>query len=542
MIGLTRRELVAGSAALVAGRAGAHPSRRSVLPTWQSLSEHFRTPDWFRDAKLGIWAHWGPQCVPEWGDWYARKMYQQGNPFYEHHLKTYGHPSQHGFIDFLGQWRADRWDPAQLVQRFKQAGARYVVAMANHHDNFDMFASRHHPWNSTRIGPKRDIVGIWEKLVRAEGLRFGVSNHSAHSWHWLQVAYGYDPEGPRKGVRYDAFRLRRVDGRGTFWEGLDPQQLYGGPSMVPLDGIPSIKAMDEWHLANERHWWETVPANNQRFARQWLARQLDLVQRYRPDLVYFDNEGLPLEHYGLAATAQFYTQTMGPHGLEGVVTGKKLSVAQREAITEDVERGFAPDIRRTHWQTCTCLGDWHYDRKIFINRSYKTAPQVIQRLLDVVSKNGNLLLSVPMRGDGSIDSEEQAVLDAMARWIATNGEAIYGSRPWQRYGEGPTELGTGEAPEFTAQDVRFTVRDGVLYAALLAWPRGPVRISSLALGASPVGAARVSLLGSGQMEFRQTGQGLEVTLPDPSRGQFVPVLRIEGSGIAPFDSRISSSA
>jgi alpha-L-fucosidase len=428
MLNLSRRQLVAGSAALAAGRLRASPPA-PVQPTWESLSQHFRSPDWFRDAKLGLWAHWGPQCVPEWGDWYARKMYQQGSPFYEHHLKTYGHPSRHGFIDFIGQWRADKWDPQRLVQRFKQAGAKYVVAMANHHDNFDLWDSRYHPWNSTRIGPKRNIVGGWERAVRAEGLRFGLSNHSAHAWHWMQAAYGYDPEGPMKGVRYDAFRLRKADGRGKFWQGLDPQALYTGPSMVPPDGIGSIKAMDEWHVANDRHWWETVPKANPGFAPNWLARQLDLVRRYRPDLVYFDNEGLPLEQFGLDATAQFYNQAIGTEGLQGVVTGKKLSPDQRKAITEDVERGFAPDIRREPWQTCTCLGDWHYDRKIYESRSYKCAPQVIQRLLDVVSKNRNLLLSVPIRGDGSIDSEEEAVLDGMAGWLSANGAAIYGSRP-----------------------------------------------------------------------------------------------------------------
>lgn len=538
MSSISRRGLL-GTSALLGAAPLAARAPAPVQASWESLSAHFRTPDWFRDAKLGIWSHWGPQCVPEWGDWYARKMYVQGNPFYDHHLKTCGHPADTGFIDIIGRWQADKWQPEALAARFKAAGARYLVSMANHHDNFDNFASQHHAWNSTRVGPRRDIVGTWAKVARAQGLRFGVSNHAAHAWHWLQAAYGYDPEGSRRGQRYDAFRLRKADGRGKYWQGLDPQMLYTGPSMVVPDGIVSIAAMDAWHLANDRKWTEAAPVNNPGFSRSWLARQVDLVRRYDPDLVYFDNEGLPLEQFGLEAAAQFYNQSIAQHGrLEGVLTCKKLDAAQRSAITEDVERGWSADIRPQPWQTCTCIGDWHYDRKIYDARSYKSAEQVIQRLCDVVSKNGNLLLSVPQRGDGSIDSEEEKVLEGMAAWTRINGEAIFASRPWRRFGEGPVRAVEGMMNEaktaaFSAQDVRFTVRGGALYAAFMAWPVGPVRIASLAAGASPVRAGRVSLLGGGSLPFTQGASGLELTLPERQAGAFVPVLRIEGEGIAP---------
>ncbi len=533
---LTRRGVL-GAGSLLGAAPLAARAPAAVSANWDSLAAQFRTPDWFRDAKLGIWSHWGPQCVPEWGDWYARKMYVQGNPFYDHHLKTYGHPADTGFIDIIGQWRADKWQPDMLAAKFKAAGARYLVSMANHHDNFDNFASRFHPWNSTRVGPRRDIVGTWAKVARAQGLRFGVSNHAAHAWHWLQAAYGYDPEGSRRDQRYDAFRLRKTDGRGKYWQGLDPQALYTGPSMVVPDGITSVAKMDEWHLANDRHWTEAAPTINPGFSRNWLARQIDLVRRYDPDLVYFDNEGLPLDQFGLDAAAQYYSHSITRHGrLEGVLTGKKLSASQRSAITEDVERGYSADIRPQPWQTCTCIGDWHYDRKIFDQRAYKTAEQVIQRLCDVVSKNGNLLLSVPQRGDGSIDAEEEKVLAGMTAWIAINGEAIFASRPWVRYGEGPVRPAEGmmneaKAGVFTSQDMRFTVREGRLYAAALVWPKERLRIASLAAGASPVRVGRVSLLGGGQLPFTQDGSGLRVTLPEPALGAFVPVLRIEGEGI-----------
>jgi len=531
---ITRRGLLAGgAAALAAAPTHARHSPGPVQPDWASLADHFRSPDWFRDAKLGLWSHWGPQCVPEFGDWYGRLMYMQGSPFYDHHLRTYGHPSRFGFMEFIPRWRAEKWQPETLVAKYKAAGAKYVVSMANHHDNLDMFASSHQPWNTTRVGPKRDIVGTWERAVRAAGLRFGVSNHGAHAWHWWQTAYGYDAEGPLKGVRYDAFRLRKADGKGKWWEGLDPQQLYTGPSMAAPDGIASIAAMNAWHDTHDGQWLETVPANNPGFAPNWLARQQELVEKYRPDLVYMDNYGLPLERFGLEAAAHYYNRSIAANGVVDVVlTGKKLSADQRRAITDDVERGFVEGIRAEPWQTCTCIGNWHYDRGLYERKGYKRAKQVVQRLLDVVSKNGNLLLSIPQRGDGSIDDEEEKVLDGMARWMAVNAQAIHGSRPWRRYGEGPARTGEGMHNEnetsFSAADIRFTTRGGALYAAVMDWPEGPVTIASLA----GVAVERVTLLGGGSLDFQRSDAGLRVTLPPPGPGGFVPVLRIEGGGIA----------
>ena len=187
-------------------------------PTWESLASQYQCPEWFRDAKFGIWAHWSAQCVPEQGDWYARKMYIQGDPDYEYHVAHYGHPSKSGFMEIDNLWRAEHWEPEKLMVLYKAAGAKYFVALANHHDNFDNYDSKYHAWNSVNVGPHRDIVGIWAKVARKQGLRFGVSNHSAHSWHWFQTAYGYDGEGPLAGVRYDAATLTKADGSGKWWD------------------------------------------------------------------------------------------------------------------------------------------------------------------------------------------------------------------------------------------------------------------------------------------------------------------------------------
>jgi alpha-L-fucosidase len=253
MNSLSRRHFL-GAAAAAAALPQAHAAPATFAPTWASLTDNYPTPDCFRDAKFGIWAHWSAQCVPEMGDWYARSMYLQGNWKYEHHLKTYGHPTQVGFIEMQNRWKADAWEPESLMDLYEKAGAKYFVALANHHDNFDAYDSKYHGWNSARVGPKRDIVGTWAKAARAKRLRFGVSNHSAHAWHWLQPAYGYDPEGPLAGQRYDAWRLTKADGGGKWWDGLDPQELCTNRNMVMPDSVTTIRTANEWHDQNDRAW------------------------------------------------------------------------------------------------------------------------------------------------------------------------------------------------------------------------------------------------------------------------------------------------
>ena len=546
---VSRRGLLgaAGAAGLIAGQAQAKAktakAKAPFQANWESLEANYKTPDWFRDAKFGIWAHWGPQCVPEFGDWYGRQMYQQGNPYYDHHVKTYGHPSEVGFMEFIKDWRVDKWDPDRLIGLYKGAGAKYFVSLANHHDNFDMFDSTYQPWNVTRLGPKRDVVGTWAKAARAQGLRFGVSNHSAHAWHWWQTAYGYDPEGPKQGVRYDAFRLRKEDGKGKWWDGYDPQELYTGPAgdFTPPDGITSIKAMQDYHDSHSGQWLETPPPNNPYYVKKWLARANDLVDKYRPDLVYYDDTTLPLEQAGLDATAHYYNQSYAWHGkLDVVATGKKLTDAQAHGITEDIERGFSDHLRAQPWQTCTCIGNWHYDRPLYERNGYKSAKSVLQRLTDVVSKNGNLLLSIPVRGNGEIDEKEEAILAELTAWMKVNGDAIFATRPWDIYGEGPFKvvegmLNEGDAKPFTFEDIRFTTKHGALYAIAMEWPADDSFVIHSLGTASPHNRGkveRVELLGHGApLSFTQDADGLKVKLPG-DRPAAMPALKIEGHGIA----------
>ena len=554
---VSRRGLIgaAAGAGLLAGAASARPAKSAkpsrtgpapFSPSWESFEANYTTPNWFRDAKLGIWAHWGPQCAPERGDWYGRQMYIEGNEYYDYHVKTYGHPSEFGFMDVINTWKVDRWDPQRLVGLYKKAGAKYFVQLACHHDNFDTYNSKYHDWNSTKLGPKRDIVGGWRPHVLDAGLRFGVSNHAAHAWHWWQTAYGYDAEGPKQGVRYDAFTRHKADGKGRWWDGYDPQELYTGPhsgpngSFVPPDGMTSIKAMNAFNDSHSGQWLETPPVNEPWYAKQWLLRQKDLVETYHPDYIYMDNQVMPLGDAGLEAVAHFYNANQAWNGsLEAVLTTNALSDQQARGVTCSVERGFSDRMRPSPWQTATCIGQWHYDRRIYENDGYKSAKQVIQRLIDTVAKNGNLLLSIPVRGNGEIDDKEEKVLAGMADWMAVNGEAIFATRPWDIYGEGPVvfsnaQFNEAQAAKLGAEDIRFTTKDGVLYALAEDWPdTGFMTIYSMAEG-SPHrkgNVERVELLGHGEpLKFEMGLSGLVVRLPD-ARPAFTPVLKIMGSGV-----------
>jgi len=538
---LNKRQLLKQGSALLAGAAlpgtawGADAIATGPFkPDWASLTSRYQAPDWFRDAKFGIWAHWSAQCVPEAGDWYARNMYLQGQKQYRHHLEHYGHPADTGFMEMNNRWKAENWRPEELLDLYVKAGARYFVSLANHHDNFDNFASRFHDWNCTRVGPKRDIVGTWARAARERGLKFGVSNHSAHAWHWFQPAYGYDPEGARAGERYDAFRLTKYDGKGKWWEGLDPQELYAGAVMPMPDGIRSIREADAFHESHDRVWNEDPPLANPAFVRMWWLRCKDLIDSYQPDLLYFDNTGLPLGQAGLDMAAHFYNSTLARAGALPVLNAKMLPEEHRAALVEDVERGFRSEVVPHPWQTDTCIGDWHYNRERFLDKSYMPADAVVHRLCDVVSKNGCLLLSIPVRGDGTIDEEEHKIVEGIASWTGRYGEAIFASRPWRLSGEGPTQVasgsfGEGKLKPFEAADIRFTTRGNTLFAMTLGKPAGSVAVKSLA----GVGAVkRVEVVGTpGPLAFRQDGEGLHVTIPDGASHDYGVALKIDGEGI-----------
>lgn len=460
-----------------------------------------RYPEWFTDGKLGIWAHWGPQSVPMEGDWYARQMYEEGSKDYEDHLKRFGHPSRKGYKDIVPLWKAERWDPDRLMRLYKAAGAKYFVSMGVHHDNFDLWNSTYHRWNAVKMGPHRDVVGEWQKAAHRYGLRFGVSEHLGASWTWFQMSHGADKQGPYAGVPYD---------------GNDPayEDLYH-PKALPGD----------------TGWYSTDP----RWHAEWFRRIKDLVDHYHPDLLYSDGP-LPFGSVGESLVAHFYNVTMR-HGVQqGVYTCKQPSEGR---WTQDVERGVLGGIQPYPWQTDTSIGDWFYNR----NWKYRDAAWVIHTLVDVVSKNGNLLINVVQRPDGSLDPEAEKVLADMADWMKTNGESIYGTRPWLVFGEGPTRARGGAFKEdfgFGAKDVRYAQKgDGTLYATLMG-PPAPGEATLISLGKHAGDTATihdVSLLGHpGRIAWRQDADGLHVTLPEGAYSEIATVLKISGSRLREFHS------
>ena len=477
-------------------------------PKWNSLT-NYQCPDWFRDAKFGIWAHWSAQSEPEQGDWYAQRMYLEGGDDYKYHLAHYGHPSTFGFKDVTREWKAEHFNPDQLLAFYKENGARYFMALAVHCDNFDNYNSKYQPWNSVNIGPHEDIIGAWSVAARKQGLRFGVSVHNGGwTWKWYEAAQRADTNGPQAGVPYDG-KLTKADGKGLWWDGFDPQDLYA------QNHPPGAKP-------------------DQAYCEKFCRRVTQLWDDYRPDLIYFDEGMLPMRYlhvsddYGLNLYAHFYNSSIQWHGRnEAVITAKILPPLQRRAIVYDIERGKAAAILPEPWQTDTCIGDWHYKRSIFEKHEYKTADKVILMLVDIVSKNGNLMLSVPVRADGTIDSDERKIVSDIGAWLKVNGEAIYGTRPWKIYGEGPAtaaqEKGhfdgvkdVGSKP-YTPEDIRFTSKGKELYAILLAWPaEGTVTIKSLAGPALhwPGKIGGVTLLGSTEaVKWTRDDSGLHCTLP-----------------------------
>jgi alpha-L-fucosidase len=469
-------------------------------PTWESLKQ-YRCPDWFRDAKLGIWAVWGPEAVPMQGDWYARQMYEEGSPHYQYHVAHYGHPSNFGYKDIIPLWKAERWDPERLMALYRKAGAKYFCVIAQHHDNFDCWNSRFHKWNSVNMGPKRDIVGQWKKAADKYGLRFGVTEHLGASFNWYSVTKRADKTGPLAGVPYDGADLRFAD-------------LY--------------------HAGNKdaEGWLDNVPET---WKLEWYNRIKDLVDSYRPDLLYSDS-GFPFDETGRRLVAHYYNQNLRDHHrkLEAVYTCKQ---DPQGMWVQDLERGIMGDIRAEPWQTDTCIGDWYYDVRLFEQHRYKSATLVLQMLADIVSKNGNLLLNLPPRPDGTLDSDELKILDELARWMPVNGEAIFGTRPWKVFGEGPSRVNSGGFNEgklrYTARDIRFTTRGGSLYALALGWPEdGRFVVRSLATSAGKV--RKVSLLGHrGKLAWEQTEAGLVVTMPEEKPCDHVFALRIIGTGLKP---------
>ncbi len=504
-------------------------------PTWDSLKQ-YQTPDWFRNAKFGIWAHWGPQCAPEDSDWYARNMYIQGHRQNVYHIAHYGPPSQFGFKDVIHTWKAEHWDPETLVALYKHTGAQYFVALADHHDNFDLWDSRYQTWNSVRVGPQKDLIAGWARAAHKQGLPFGVSVHAAHAWSWYEISQSSDKTGPLAGVPYDG-KLTKADGQGKWWDGLDPQDLYE-QRHSPSPNFDRPGAIhDRWD------WGNGVSQPDQAYCDKFYNRMVDLVHKYRPDLLYFDDDALPLwpvSDAGLKIAADFYNFSEQTHHgkLAAVILGKQLNDQEKKCVVWDIERGTSDQIEPLPWETDTCIGNWHYDRSLYDRNRYKSASHVIKMLCDIVSKNGNLLLNIPVRGDGTIDDKEEVVLKGIANWMDVNKECIFGTRPWKVFGEGPASEGPalkvgnfneGKGRPFTGEDVRFTTKAGKLYMIALGVPKRDLQIKSLGLSAKLLDKPirKVSLLGSREkVQWSQAVAALTVKLPETMPNDIAMVFKI----------------
>jgi len=467
-------------------------------PTMDSLKQ-YECPTWFRDAKFGIWAHWGPQSVPMDGDWYARGIYEQGSGHNKYHVEHYGHPSEFGYKDIIPLWKAEKWDPERLMTLYKKAGARYFVSMGTHHDDFFLWNSKIHKWNAVNMGPHRDVVGEWQKAAEKNGLKFGVSEHLGASFTWFQKAHGSDKTGPKAGVPYD---------------GANPeyQDLYHFPAEPGDTG---------WYSKNPK--WQA----------QWFGEIKELVDGYHPDLLYSDGGVAFGNAVGLGMIAHLYNTNAALHGgkCEAIYNCKQKSEGR---WVEDLERGIMSKIDPHPWQTDTSIGDWFYNR----NWKFRPVSWVIDMLVDNVSKDGNLLLNVVQRPDGSLDPEVEDMLGQLATWTAIHGEAIYGTRPWLVYGESAVKVkggGFNEDYKYNAREIRFTTKGDALYAIALGWPEdGQLVIHSLAKpeGQDVNTITAISLLGSdAKLEWKQTADGLTVTLPAQKVSPYTTALKITGTNL-----------
>jgi alpha-L-fucosidase len=456
--------------------------------SWESL-ENYRVPEWYLDAKFGIFIHWGVYAVPAFGsEWYPRNMYQQGSKEFEHHVAAYGPQKQFGYKDFIPQFHAEKYDPNHWAELFRSAGAKFVVPVAEHHDGFPLYDCGLSEWCAAKMGPKRDLIGDLAAAVRKEGMVFGVSSHRAEHWWFFDggMKFDSDVQDPRYAGLY-------------------------GPAQ-PEKGDPP----------------------NEEFLNDWLARTCELVDKYQPQLVWFDwwIEQPVFKPYLQKFGAYYYNR--GAQWKRGVAINYKNEAFPKQAAVFDVERGQLAGIRPQFWQTDTSISknSWGYVK----NQDYKTAEEIVGDLIDIVSKNGALLLNIGPRPDGTIPEPEEQILRDIGRWLAVNGEAIYGTRPWQQFGEGPTQVVEGSFNDtkrqpFTGQDIRFTTKGNTLYAIILAWPGEQVTIRLLARNARQAEGevTVVTLLGhDGKLDWSRNEDGLTVRMPARKPCDYAYALKIEG--------------
>ncbi len=468
---------------------------------WESL-QNYKIPEWYMNDKFGIFVHWGVYSVPAFGnEWYARNMYLKDTKEFKHHVETYGAQKDFGYKDFIPQLTASNYDPKAWAKLFKDAGAKFVMPVAEHHDGFPMYDTELTPWCAGKMGPKRDVVGDLAEAVRAEGMVFCASSHRAENWWFFEGGLDYDSD-----VTDPAYA-----------------ELYGPPRFAPR----AEHGTQEWKSRN----WDDPP--NKAFLDDWLVRTCELIDKYRPQVLWFDwwIEQYVFEPY-LQKLAAYYYNRGAEWGL-GVAINHKFDSFPKGTTVFDIERGQLNRIRDEFWQSDTSVSknSWGYIK----NHDYKPVAWLIQDLVDIVSKNGALLLNIGPKADGSIPQEEQDMLREIGKWLKINGEAIYNTRPWEVYGEGPTQVPEGHFTDtkrsaFTTEDIRFTQNDKTLYATLLAWNQGSITLTSLKEGSSvsASGIKKISLLGNGEaLSFEQSAKGLTVMLPTMPPCDHAYVLKLE---------------
>ncbi len=473
--------LLAAGGQLSAQEGAVHWKKAAYEPTWESIMQH-PTPEWFKDAKFGIYFHWGVYSVPAFSnEWYPRNMYREGTEEFKHHQATYGPQSEFGYKDFIPEFTAEHFNADEWVDLFVRAGARYVGPVAEHHDGFAMWNSRLTEWDAGDMGPKRDIVGEMAEAARERGLKFLVSFHHAFNWKYYESAFEYDARDPQ-------------------YAG-----LYGEPH---YPGVPE----------------------SPEFLEDWLGKIMEVIDAYEPDYLWFDFgwQQPTFGPYKRAFLAYYYNK--GEEWGKNVVVTYKHDHLPHGAGNLDVERGRLDSLRKETWITDTSIDrrSWCY----IDNPEYKTLNTLIDNIVDRVSKNGNTLLNIAPRPDGTIPQAQQELLLGIGGWLDRNGEAIYGTRHWEKYGEGPTRMKGGAFSErqevsYTAEDIRFTVKGNRLYAIVLDRPGDEVVIESLtSLDEEEIES--VTMIGNrGELEWSMTPAGLRIIPPSNPSGEHAFVFKIE---------------
>lgn len=513
-------------------------------PNWASIESNYPgTPDWLREAKFGIWVHFGPQSAGESGDWYARKLYNEETPAYKNHLERYGHPSEVGYKDVLKDWNPDKLDPERLTDLYHKAGARFLMIQGVHHDNYDLWNSKYQPWNSVNIGPKRDLLREWSDACTKRGMRYGVTFHHEYTWWWWQTAFGHDRSGEKAGLPYDG-HLTKEDGKGTWWEGYDPRMLYG----VDLREYETVeeKAYSPWSPAKAGIFVNHLDYAKW-YATQWALRIMDVAENYAPDFIYTDGtvQG-PFTGNGTGTgykcnamplvMADFYNRTLKRRGKVDTFSIIKFRRPTNGAVNT-AEFDF-PDsiITDQPWIREAPVGDWFYAPGFVYDSG-----MMIKFIIESVARDGNAALNICLRPDGSIEDECVRMLEEVGEWMDANGEGIYGSRAWRILGEGEMKdgklrklpgggLGQQHADfKFTTKDFRFTVgKDGSLYAFCMTVPESgeTIRIKSLGKGGEKVRNVRIPGRDEA-LEFTQDEEGLAIVCPDMSGVKTSAVFRID---------------